>query len=128
MKITFKEGALIPEVEDTQTFELVTLDKEVSRRCVSATPRRDPTVKGRKPVTTSEIMNNTRMYLSGMTTTEIGEITGRSNSGINKFLSFVLGRRTLLSWPAQMHKYNRASNLMGEPLKEIKEFRDEYDR
>lgn len=127
MKVTVNKGDLTPELEDMQQFELITLDQEVARRCVNATPKRAPTVEGRKGVTTSEIMNTVRMYLSGMTTAEIEQQTGRSNSAINKFLSFTLGRRTLLSWPTQMHNYNRTSNLMGEPLKTIAYFKDAVD-
>ena len=127
MKIMIEKGDLTPELEDLQLFSLIELDQEMARRCVNATPNRPPTVKGRKGVTTSEIMNMVRMYLSGMTTADIEEYTGRGNSAVNKFLSFTLGRRTLLSWPRQMHTYNRTSNLMGESLKTIEEFKDAVD-
>ena len=92
LNITVDKSQLTASMNENTKFNLIKLNREMTRRCVKATPSaQGKTPKKYKTVTSPEIVVWTRMYVSGVTVPEIEEITGRPNEVINRYLLFVIG-------------------------------------
>jgi hypothetical protein len=127
LNIKVDKSQLTPQTEGNLNFKLIELDRNIMRRCVNATPSYHGHSSKRKKVTSPEIADWVRMYLSGIKVPEMEEITGRDGSIINRFLCFVFGPRRGTTWVGKMHSENRLSNLMNTPLQPIDDFMTDAD-
>ncbi len=127
LNIKVDESQLTPQAEGNLNFKLIELDRKIMRRCMEVTPSHHGHSIKRKKVTTPDISNWVRMYLSGIRVPEMEEITGRDSGTINRFLCFVFGPRRKTTWVGDMHSENRLSNLMNTPLQPIEDFMTDAD-
>ena len=128
LNITVDKSQLTASMNENTKFNLIKLNREMTRRCVKATPSaQGKTPKRYKKVTSPEIIDWARMYLSGVTVPEIEEITGRTNEVINRYLLFVFGPRRAGAWVREMHESNRISNLMNVDLEPVENYMTDAD-
>ena len=98
LNITVDKSQLTASLNENTKFNLIKLNREMTRRCVKATPSTQGQTPKYRKVTAPEIIDWTRMYLSGVTVPEIQEITGRDNTVVNRYLIFVFGARRAGTW------------------------------
>lgn len=127
LNITVDKSQLTASMNQNTKFSLIKLNREMTRRCVKATPGDQGQAPKYRKVTSPEIIDWTRMYLSGVTVTEIEEITGRDNTVVNRYLLFVFGTRRAGSWVREMHEANRISNLMDVDLEPVENYMTDAD-
>ena len=127
LNITVDKSQLTASLNENTKFNLIKLNREMTRRCVKATPSAQGQTPKYRKVTAPEIIDWTRMYLSGVTVPEIQEITGRDNTVVNRYLIFVFGARRAGSWVREMHEANRISNLMEVELEPVENYMTDAD-